>query len=155
MTVVGRNKYRLAKEEPLETLDIDNDAVRRAQVERLKQVRAERDESKVRAALNAITEAAETGKGNLLERGVEVARARATLGEISDAMAYCLFSVCNFFDSITFGWLCAIRVPGKKIASSKSCIRGSSGATRPPSAPSAASTAASSARTRRSKRSTT
>nr|VFJ99311.1 MAG: methylmalonyl-CoA mutase N-terminal domain-containing protein [Candidatus Kentron sp. LFY] len=96
-TVVGRNKYRLAKEEPLEILDIDNDAVRRAQVERLKRVRSERDESKVRAALNAITDAAETGKGNLLERGVEAARARATLGEISDAMAYCLFSVCNFF----------------------------------------------------------
>nr|VFK60376.1 MAG: heterodimeric methylmalonyl-CoA mutase large subunit precursor [Candidatus Kentron sp. UNK]VFK69230.1 MAG: heterodimeric methylmalonyl-CoA mutase large subunit precursor [Candidatus Kentron sp. UNK] len=85
-TVVGRNKYRLPKEEPLEILDIDNDAVRRAQIERLQKVRSERDESKVRAALNAITDAAETGKGNLLERGVEAARARATLGEISDAM---------------------------------------------------------------------
>ncbi|VFN02034.1 MAG: methylmalonyl-CoA mutase, partial [Candidatus Kentron sp. G] len=90
-TVVGRNKYRLTKEEPLEILDIDNDAVRRAQVERLQRVRAERDEAKVRAALNGITEAAETGKGNLLERGVEAARARATLGEISDAM------ICVYF----------------------------------------------------------
>nr|VFK52690.1 MAG: heterodimeric methylmalonyl-CoA mutase large subunit precursor [Candidatus Kentron sp. TUN]VFK53252.1 MAG: heterodimeric methylmalonyl-CoA mutase large subunit precursor [Candidatus Kentron sp. TUN] len=85
-TVVGRNKYRLAKEEPLEILDIDNDAVRRAQVERLKRVRAERDEPKVRSTLNGITEAAEKGNGNLLERAVEAARARATLGEISDAM---------------------------------------------------------------------
>nr|VFJ61163.1 MAG: heterodimeric methylmalonyl-CoA mutase large subunit precursor [Candidatus Kentron sp. FW] len=85
-TVVGRNKYRLAKEEPLEILDVDNDAVRRAQVERLKRVRGERDEAKVRSALNGITESAETGKGNLLERAVEAARARATLGEISDAM---------------------------------------------------------------------
>nr|VFJ61108.1 MAG: methylmalonyl-CoA mutase [Candidatus Kentron sp. FW] len=96
-TVVGRNKYRLTKEEPLEILDVDNAAVRRAQIERLNRVRTKRDEAKVRSALNGITDAAETGKGNLLERAVEAARARATLGEISDAMPYCLYSICNFF----------------------------------------------------------
>jgi methylmalonyl-CoA mutase len=85
-TLVGVNKYRLAKEEPLEILDIDNTAVREAQIRRLQKLRAERDEAKVRAALNAITESAETSKGNLLEKAVEAARARASLGEISDAM---------------------------------------------------------------------
>ncbi len=85
-TIVGVNKYRLAKEDPLDILDIDNTAVREAQIRRLEKLRAERDETKVRAALNAITEAAETGQGNLLEKAVEAARARASLGEISAAM---------------------------------------------------------------------
>jgi methylmalonyl-CoA mutase len=84
-TIVGLNKYRLAKEEPLETLDIDNDAVRRAQVERLEKLRAQRNEAEVQQALAAITKAAE-GSENLLEAAIDAVRKRATLGEISDAM---------------------------------------------------------------------
>ncbi len=85
-TLVGVNKYRLPKEEALEILDIDNTAVRESQVRRLEQVRANRDEAKVRAVLNALTENAESSNGNVLALAVEAARARATLGEISDAM---------------------------------------------------------------------
>ena len=85
-TIVGLNKYRLEKEDPLEILDVDNSAVRGSQIERLNKLRGDRDESKVRAALNAITNSAETGEGNLLELSVEAARCRASLGEISEAM---------------------------------------------------------------------
>ena len=85
-TIVGLNKYRLDYEEPLEILDIDNSAVRESQIQRLKKLRGDRDESKVRTALEAITKSAETGEGNLLELSVEAARCRASLGEISDAM---------------------------------------------------------------------
>ena len=83
--IVGVNKYRLAKEDPLEILDIDNAKVRDAQIARLKKVRAERDETKCKAALTALTEGAR-GTGNLLALAVDAARARATVGEISDAM---------------------------------------------------------------------
>jgi len=83
--IVGVNKYRLAKEEHLDTLDIDNHAVRDAQIARLKTMRESRDEAKCRAALAALTEGAKSG-GNLLELAVEAARHRASLGEISDAM---------------------------------------------------------------------
>ncbi|KPF91673.1 methylmalonyl-CoA mutase [Novosphingobium sp. AAP83] len=83
--IVGVNKYRLATEDKLETLEVDNVAVREGQIARLKWVRENRDETKCRAALNALTEGAKTG-GNLLELAVEAARQRATLGEISDAM---------------------------------------------------------------------
>jgi len=85
-TLVGVNKYRLSTEDPLEILNIDNTAVRESQLRRLAKLRAERDEVKVRATLNAITQSAETGEGNLLDRAVDAARARASLGEISDAM---------------------------------------------------------------------
>ena len=85
-TIVGLNKYRLEKEDPLEILDIDNTAVREAQIKKLQKLRAERDSSACRAALAAITKACETGEGNLLELAVEAARVRATLGEISGAM---------------------------------------------------------------------
>lgn len=85
-SIIGVNKYRLEKEDPIEILDIDNTAVREAQIRRLEKLRAERDQAKVSAALNAITQAAETGKGNLLELSVEAARVRASLGEISDAI---------------------------------------------------------------------
>ncbi len=85
-TIVGLNKYRLEKEDPLEILDIDNTAVREAQVKKLKKLRSERDEAACRRVLESITEAAGSGKGNLLELAVEAAKARATLGEISDAM---------------------------------------------------------------------
>lgn len=86
-TIVGVNKYRLAKEDPLEILDVDNTAVREAQIKRLAKLRAERDETKVRAALDALTHAAaDRNKGNLLALAIEAAQARASLGEISDAM---------------------------------------------------------------------
>ncbi|WP_429891450.1 methylmalonyl-CoA mutase [Gottfriedia acidiceleris] len=84
-TIIGVNKYRLEKEDPLEVLEVDNTAVREAQILRLQELRASRDEAKVQAALSAITEAAESGEGNLLALAIEAARARATLGEISDA----------------------------------------------------------------------
>lgn len=86
-TIVGLNKFRLDKEDPLEILAVDNTAVRNAQVERLNKLRAERNEDDVRAALEAITKAAEArDNGNLLECAVEAARVRASLGEISDAV---------------------------------------------------------------------
>jgi methylmalonyl-CoA mutase len=85
-TIVGVNKYRLAKEDPLEILDIDNTAVRAAQIERLRQLRAGRDESACHAALAALGDCAGGGPGNLLELAIEAARVRASLGEISEAM---------------------------------------------------------------------
>ncbi len=84
-TIVGVNKYRLAKEDPIDILEVDNTAVRLQQIDRLKDLRANRNEAEVKAALAAITKCAETGKGNLLELAVEAARVRASLGEISDA----------------------------------------------------------------------
>ena len=84
-TIVGINKYRLDKEDPIDILDIDNTAVRLSQIERLKKLRAERNEEEVQSALAAITKAAETGKGNLLELAIDAAKKRASLGEISDA----------------------------------------------------------------------
>jgi len=83
--IVGVNKYKPGKEEPIDILDIDNTAVRNAQIERLKKLRAERNEKDVREALNAITECVKTKKGNLLELAVDAAKKRATLGEISYA----------------------------------------------------------------------
>ena len=84
-TIVGVNKYRLEKEDPIDILEIDNTAVRYAQIERLKKLRAERNEAEVKAALEAITESAQTGHGNLLELAIDAAKKRASLGEISDA----------------------------------------------------------------------
>lgn len=83
--IIGVNKYRLEKEDPLEILEVDNTAVREAQIRRLKELRENRDEARVQAALRAITTCAETGEGNLLALAIEAARARASLGEISDA----------------------------------------------------------------------
>jgi methylmalonyl-CoA mutase len=83
--IVGVNKYRLGTEEHLDTLDIDNDAVRQGQIARLAKTRAARDEASCQTALKALTEGAKNG-GNLLALAVTAARARATLGEISDAM---------------------------------------------------------------------
>ncbi|WP_068076791.1 methylmalonyl-CoA mutase [Novosphingobium lentum] len=83
--IVGVNKYRLGTEDHLDTLDIDNVAVREGQIARLKRTRANRDDAKCRAALAALTEGAKGG-GNLLALAVDAARERATLGEISDAM---------------------------------------------------------------------
>ncbi len=83
--IVGVNKYRKAKEDPIDILDIDNVAVREAQIARLKATRAARDEARAQAALAELTRRAAEG-GNLLEAAVEAARARASVGEISDAM---------------------------------------------------------------------
>jgi methylmalonyl-CoA mutase len=84
--IVGVNKYRLGEEEPVEILDIDNHAVRENQVQRLQRLRAERDAQAVRAALEALTECARSGAGNLLELAIHAMRARATVGEVSDAL---------------------------------------------------------------------
>jgi len=84
--IVGVNRFRPDKEVPIEILSVDNTAVRNAQIEKLKQVKAKRNEEEVQQALNAITECARSGKGNLLALAVEAARKRATLGEISYAM---------------------------------------------------------------------
>lgn len=84
--IVGVNKYKLAKENPIEVLDIDNTAVREAQIKRLQKLRAERNDAECRAALEEITRVAETGQGNLLEACVNAARKRASVGEMSDAM---------------------------------------------------------------------
>lgn len=83
--IVGINKYSLAHEDPIEILSVDNTAVRNSQVARLEALRANRDEQKVQEALAAITKCVETREGNLLALSVEAAKARASLGEISDA----------------------------------------------------------------------
>jgi methylmalonyl-CoA mutase len=85
-TIVGINKYVLEREDPVKVLKIDNRAVRESQVKRLAELRAQRDPAAVTAALNALTECARTGQGNLLELSVAAARVRATVGEISDAL---------------------------------------------------------------------
>ena len=85
-TIVGVNKYRLAKEDPIETLEVDNTAVRESQIASLGKIRASRDNAAVKKALESITEAARNKTGNLLALAVEAARIRATLGEISDAL---------------------------------------------------------------------
>ncbi len=84
--IVGVNKYRLEKEDPIEILDVDNTAVREAQLKRLEKLRADRNQDEVQQALAALTECARTGKGNLLELAVDAARKRASLGEISMAL---------------------------------------------------------------------
>ena len=84
-TIVGVNKYRLAKEDPIDILEIGNTAVRNEQIELLKKLRANRDEAAVQKALADITECVRTKKGNLLELAVKAAALRASLGEISDA----------------------------------------------------------------------
>ena len=83
--IIGVNRYRLDHEEPIDILEVDNTEVRKQQIERLKALRASRDNDAVRKALDAITKCVETGEGNLLELSIEAARVRATLGEISDA----------------------------------------------------------------------
>jgi methylmalonyl-CoA mutase len=84
--IVGVNKYRLAEEDPIEVLDVDNTAVRKSQIARLEKMRAERDETACQKALAAITAACEDASQNLLGLCVEAARQRASVGEISDAM---------------------------------------------------------------------
>ena len=84
-TIVGINKYRLEHEDSIETLEVDNTAVRESQIKRLNALRANRNEADVQRCLDAITEAARTGNGNLLALAIEAAKCRATLGEISMA----------------------------------------------------------------------
>ena len=83
--IIGINEFRLDHEDPIEILDVDNAKVREQQIARLKELRANRDNEKVKQCLAAITEAVRTKSGNLLELAVEAAKARASLGEISDA----------------------------------------------------------------------
>ena len=85
-TIVGVNKYCLEKEAPIEILEVDNTAVRLSQIKRLNEVKANRNNADVEAALTALTKCAESGEGNLLDLSVKAARARATLGEISFAL---------------------------------------------------------------------
>ncbi|MCM3316274.1 methylmalonyl-CoA mutase [Rummeliibacillus stabekisii] len=85
-TIIGVNKYRLDKEDPIEILDIDNTMVRQSQIDRIQLMKEKRDEKKVRYELDRLTQAAETGEENLLTVAVDAARARATLGEISNAI---------------------------------------------------------------------
>lgn len=83
--IIGINEYRLDHEDPIEILNVDNTKVRESQIARLKDLRANRDEAKVKESLAAITKAVESKSGNLLELAVVAAKNRATLGEISDA----------------------------------------------------------------------
>ncbi len=85
-TIVGVNKYELAEEDPLQILEVDNDAVRNSQIERLNQLKKDRNSAEVDEALKNLTACAKTSKGNLLALTIKAARVRATLGEISDAL---------------------------------------------------------------------
>ena len=84
--IVGVNKYKLAKEDPIDILDVDNVMVREGQINRLKAIRASRDSAAVNAALDALTTAAEQNNGNLLDLAIKAIRLRATVGEVSDAL---------------------------------------------------------------------
>jgi methylmalonyl-CoA mutase len=84
--IVGVNKYKLAKEDPIDILDVDNVMVREGQINRLKAIRASRDSAAVNAALDALTTAAEANSGNLLDLAIKAIRLRATVGEVSDAL---------------------------------------------------------------------
>ena len=84
--IVGVNKYKLAKEDTVDILEVDNVKVREGQIARLQKIKASRDGARVQAALQALTEAAKSGQGNLLGLSIEAVRARATVGEISDAL---------------------------------------------------------------------
>lgn len=85
-TILGVNKYRLEKEDPIETLEVDNTVVREAQLKRLAELRANRNEKECQESLERLSEVARTGNGNLLEYAIDCARKRASLGEISMAM---------------------------------------------------------------------
>jgi methylmalonyl-CoA mutase len=85
-TIVGLNKYQPATDDPINVLKIDNTAVRESQIKRLKELRAQRDQSAVDAALDALTECARSGQGNLLDLSIKAARLKASVGEISFAL---------------------------------------------------------------------
>jgi methylmalonyl-CoA mutase len=96
-TIVGVNKFKLDQEEPIDILEVDNTSVRISQIKQLEELRANRKETEVQAALIAITKCAESGNGNLLELSVKAARVRASLGEISDAIE----KVCGRYQAMT------------------------------------------------------
>lgn len=85
-TILGINKYRLEKEDPIETLEVDNSVVREAQLKRLAELKANRNEQECQASLAKLSAVAGSGKGNLLEHAIDCARKRASLGEISSAL---------------------------------------------------------------------
>ena len=85
-TIVGVNKYQLKEEDPLHILEVDNEAVRLSQIERLESIKSSRNSDKVKQALTNLTTAAKSSEGNLLDLAVKAAKERATLGEISDAL---------------------------------------------------------------------
>jgi methylmalonyl-CoA mutase len=95
--IVGVNKYQLTEEAPMEILEVDNTAVRISQIKRIEAIKAKRDQKEVESALHALTCSMETGEGNLLELSIKAARARATLGEISDAIE----NVCGRYQAMT------------------------------------------------------
>jgi methylmalonyl-CoA mutase len=113
--IVGVNKYKLAKEDAIDILDIDNHVVREAQVERLARIRAMRDQAAVDAALAALTECAKTGEGNLLDLTVKAMRLRATVGEVSDALevVFGRFRANNQTISVFTEASCKVRKAGK------------------------------------------
>lgn len=84
--IIGVNKYRLEQEAKMDILEVDNTTVRDAQIARLQKLRAERDSAACEAALEALSECARTGEGNLLDLAIKAAKARASLGEISSAL---------------------------------------------------------------------
>src|SRR5699024_5024856 len=84
--IIGMNQYELEQEEEIDILDIDNTLVRNNQIDRINRVKESRNEEEVKTTLEALTETVRTGEGNLLEKAVDAARARATIGEISDAI---------------------------------------------------------------------
>ncbi len=86
VTIVGVNKYKLKEEDKITTLEVDNDAVRRSQIERLEEIKKKRNNNRVVKTLDALSRAAKSGEGNLLDLAVKAARERATLGEISYAL---------------------------------------------------------------------
>ncbi len=96
-TIVGVNKYQLEEEAPMEILEVDNTAVRLSQIKGIEEIKAKRDQAEVETALKALTRCMETGEGNLLDLSVKAARARATLGEISDAIE----NVCGRYQAMT------------------------------------------------------
>jgi methylmalonyl-CoA mutase len=96
-TIVGVNKYRPDREEPMDILEVDNTAVRLSQIKKLEEIKARRNEKEVQAALAAITKCAESGEGNLLDLSVKAARKRASLGEISFAIE----KVCGRYQAMT------------------------------------------------------
>jgi len=103
--IVGVNKYHLNKEEPVDHREIDNSAVRDSQIARLKRIRTSRDGAAVKKALAAITQCARTGQGNLLDFTVQAMRARATVGEVSDALeeVWCRFRAAHHSISGVYG----------------------------------------------------
>jgi methylmalonyl-CoA mutase len=84
--IVGVNKYKLAKQDPIDLLEVDNVKVRQGQIDRLAAIRSTRDAAKVQTALDALSTAAQTGQGNLLDLSIQAIRLRATVGEVSDAL---------------------------------------------------------------------